>query len=128
MKAFHKQLVWPVMLARVWTHYTIGKLNLWPLFCNVCIDFFEQPNMKGHHAWIEWFSSVTMSSTDFSLPKPDLLKFIWIFTGKNHLKINISHIRNPNLPNKLCWILLINVFPTPKAHSNSFKIFSYDLI
>jgi hypothetical protein len=38
-----------------------------------------------------------MSSTDFSLPKPDLLKFIWIFTGKNHLKINISHIQNPNL-------------------------------
>jgi hypothetical protein len=26
----------------------------------------------------------------FFLPKPGFLKFIWIFSGKNHLKINIS--------------------------------------
>jgi hypothetical protein len=25
------------------------------------------------------------------------LEFIWIFTGKNHFKINIPHILNPNL-------------------------------
>jgi hypothetical protein len=25
------------------------------------------------------------------------LEFIWIFSCRNHLKINISHILNPNL-------------------------------
>ncbi len=30
--------------------------------------------------------SVTTSSTDFFLPKPGSLKFIWIFSGRNHLK------------------------------------------
>ncbi len=39
--------------------------------------------------------SVTMSSTDFS--KHGFLEFIWIFSGRNHLKINISHILNPIL-------------------------------
>jgi hypothetical protein len=31
------------------------------------------------------------------IPKPGVLEFIWIFSGRNHLKINISHILNPNL-------------------------------
>jgi len=47
-------LMWPVPLAQVWTHYKIGKLNMWTLFCNACIDIFGQPNMKGNHAWIGW--------------------------------------------------------------------------
>jgi hypothetical protein len=33
----------------------------------------------------------------FFLPKPGCLKFLWIFNSRNHLKINISHILNPNL-------------------------------
>jgi hypothetical protein len=33
----------------------------------------------------------------FFLPKPSFLEFIWILSGKNHFKINISHILNPNL-------------------------------
>jgi len=33
----------------------------------------------------------------FFFPKPDFLEFIWIFSDKNHLKINISHILNPNV-------------------------------
>ncbi len=37
-----------------------------------------------------------MSSTDFSFQKPGFLEFIWIFSDKNHLKINICHILNPN--------------------------------
>jgi hypothetical protein len=32
----------------------------------------------------------------FFIPKPGFLKFIWIFR-RNHLKVNISHILNPNL-------------------------------
>ncbi len=37
----------------------------------------------------------------FFLPKSGFLEFIWIFSGKNHLKINISHILNPNLTKKI---------------------------
>jgi hypothetical protein len=33
-------LVWCVAMAQVRTHYKIGKLKLWILFCNVCIDFW----------------------------------------------------------------------------------------
>jgi hypothetical protein len=33
----------------------------------------------------------------FFISKPDFLEFIWIFSGKNHFKINISCILNPNL-------------------------------
>jgi hypothetical protein len=77
-------LVWLVPLAQVWTHYKIGKLNMWTSFCNVCIDFFEQPNMKGKP------SSVTTFSTDFLFQYLVFLEFIWIFSGRNHLKHNIS--------------------------------------
>jgi hypothetical protein len=30
-------------------------------------------------------------------PKPGFLEFILIFSGRNHFKINISHILNQNL-------------------------------
>ncbi len=33
----------------------------------------------------------------FFLPNLGFLEFIWIFSNRNHLKINISHILNPNL-------------------------------
>ncbi len=33
----------------------------------------------------------------FFLPIPGFLEFIWIFSSKNQLNINISHILNPNL-------------------------------
>ncbi len=42
----HLVLVWPVLLAQVWTHYKIGKLNMWTLFCNVCIDFLNSQIWK----------------------------------------------------------------------------------
>ncbi len=45
--------------------------------------------LNGRHA------SVTTSWTDFSFQNL-VLEFIWIFSGKNHYKINISHILNPN--------------------------------
>jgi hypothetical protein len=46
--------------------------------------------------------------------------------SRNHLKINIFHILNPN---KFHYVMLIKIFPTtPKAHFNSSVIFSYDLI
>ncbi len=36
--------------------------------------------------------SVTTSLTDFSLPKPSFWKFIWIFNGRNHLKMMRKHM------------------------------------
>ncbi len=36
----------------------------------------------------------------FFFPKPCFLEFIWIFSGTNDLKINNSHILNPNLTKK----------------------------
>jgi len=33
-------------LAQVWTHYKIGKLNMWTLFCNVCINFLNSQIWK----------------------------------------------------------------------------------
>ncbi len=33
----------------------------------------------------------------FFLPRPGFSEFIWIFSGRNHLQINMSHTSNPNL-------------------------------
>jgi hypothetical protein len=41
--------------------------------------------------------SVTTSSTDFSFQNLVLWDLFEFSAGKNHLKINISHILNPNL-------------------------------
>ncbi len=72
--------------------------------------------------------SVATSSTDFSFQNL-FLEFIWIFSSRNHFKINISHILNPNLPNKFHYILLIKLFPTNTKGTFQFsKIFSNDLI
>jgi hypothetical protein len=91
------KLVWPVPLAKVWTHYKIGKLNMWTLFCNVCMDFLNSQTWKEIMLELNGKpSSVTTFSTDFSFQNLVFL-FIWIFSGRNHLKINISHILNPNL-------------------------------
>jgi hypothetical protein len=66
----HKKLVWPVPLAQVWTFYKIEKLNMWKLFCNVCIDFLNSQIWK--EIMLEWYnwngkpSSVPTFSTDFS--------------------------------------------------------------
>ncbi len=49
----------------------------------------------------------------FFLPKPGFLEFIWIFSRKKHLKINISHILNPNLTKEI---------PLNPAHQDLSKI------
>jgi hypothetical protein len=60
-------LVWPVPLAQVWTHYKIGKLNWWTLFCNVYISFLNSQIWKEIMLELNGKpSSVTTSSTDFS--------------------------------------------------------------
>ncbi len=48
----------------------------------------------------------------FFLPKPDCLEFISNFSNRNHLKINISHILNPNLTKQIPW---------NPAHQGSFQ-------
>jgi hypothetical protein len=58
------------MLAQVWTHYKIEKLDMWTLFCNVCIDFLNNQIWKEIMFELNGkLSSVTMSSTDFFLSK-----------------------------------------------------------
>ncbi len=64
---FSFTLVWPVTLAQVWTHYKIGKLNMWTLFCNVCIDFLNSQIWKEIMLELNGKpSSVTRFSTDLS--------------------------------------------------------------
>jgi hypothetical protein len=98
LPSFISRLVWHVPLAQVWTHYKIGKLNVWPLFYNVCNNFLNS------QIWNEIMlelngkpSSVTTSSTDFSFQNLIFGNLFWIFSGRNQLKINISHTLNPNL-------------------------------
>ncbi len=40
-------------------------------------------------------------STDFSFQNPGFWEFIWTFSRRNHFKINISHILNPNLTKQI---------------------------
>jgi hypothetical protein len=60
-------LVWPMPLAQVWTHYKIWKLNMWTLFCNVCIKFLNSQIWKEIMLELNGkTSSVITFSTDFS--------------------------------------------------------------
>jgi hypothetical protein len=119
-------------LAQVWTHYKIGKLNMWTLLCNnVHINFF---NLQ---IWNEIMlelngkpSGVTTFSTDFSLQNLVFLEFIWIFSSRNHFKIKyLSHLESKSY----------QVNSIKSSSSRSFqqhqrhipippKNFSYDLI
>ncbi len=58
------------------------------------------------------------------------LEFIWIFSGRNHLKNQyLPHFESKSYQINSIKILLIKIFATTsKAHSNSSSIFSYDLI
>ncbi len=94
-----RKLVWPVPLAQVWSHYKIGKLNMWTLFCNVCIHFLNSQIWKEIMLDLNWgeHSSVTTFSTDFSFQNLVFWNLFEISATENHFKINISHILNPNI-------------------------------
>jgi hypothetical protein len=78
-------LVWLVSLAQVWTHYKIEKLNMWTLFCNVCIDFLSTQLWKEIMFELNGkCRSVSTFSTDFSFQDLVFWNFIWIFRGRNH--------------------------------------------
>jgi hypothetical protein len=59
--------------------------------------------------------SVPTSSTNFSFQNLVFWNCIWIFSSRNHLKINISHILNPNLTES------ISLNPTHQVLSNNTK-------
>jgi hypothetical protein len=97
-------LVWPVLLAQVWNPLQASEtqhVNI--VFCNLCIHFSNSQIWKEIHAWIEWYKAfkcyhiLNWFFPSF-LPKPGFfgiyLNFQW---QKSLLKINISHIPNPNL-------------------------------
>jgi hypothetical protein len=66
LPSFIHRLVWPVSLAQVWTHHKIGKLNMWTLFYNVCINFLNSQIWKVIMLELNGKPSiVTTSSTDF---------------------------------------------------------------
>ncbi len=94
---FSFTLVWPVTLAQVWTHYKIGKLNMWTLFCNVCIDFLNSQIWKD--IMLEMNGSLqVLPPSQLIFPSKTWYFGIYLnFSGRNHFKINISHILNPNL-------------------------------
>ncbi len=64
-----------------------------------------------------------LARTQLIFPSQNLVfwNLFWIFSGKIHLKISISHILNPNLYQiNFIKILLIKIFPTtPKAHNTN---------
>jgi hypothetical protein len=67
LPCFIDRLVWPVPLAQVWTHYKIEELNMWTLFCNVCICFLNSQIWKEIMLELNGKpSSVLAFSTDFS--------------------------------------------------------------
>ncbi len=80
------ELVWHVALAQVWTHYKIRKLNVWTLFCNVCIKILNsqiwkeimlelsgKPSSLTHHV-LNWIF----------LPKPGFFGNLFVFfRGRN---------------------------------------------
>jgi hypothetical protein len=70
---------------------------MWTIFCDLCINFFEQPNMKGNH-WIEWkaFKCCYHVLNWFFLPKPGFLGIYLNFQLQKLLKDQyISHILKP---------------------------------
>ncbi len=54
------------------------------------------PTLIQHMCTWSWSGSCVHPQLIF-LPKLGFLEFIWIFRGRNHFKINFSHISNPNL-------------------------------
>jgi hypothetical protein len=75
----------------------LQNTKMWTLFCNVRINFLNSPIWKEIMLDLNGkLSSVTTFSADFSFQNLVFLEFIWIFSCRNHLKINISHILNPN--------------------------------
>jgi hypothetical protein len=81
------RLVWPLPVAQVWTHYKIGKLNMWTLFCNLCIGFLNSQIWKEVMLELNGKpSSVTTSSTDFSFQKTRFFGIYLNFQQQKSLK------------------------------------------
>ncbi len=83
---FSQILVWLVLLAQVWTHYKIEKLNMWPLFCNACIKFLNSQIWKEIMLELNGKpSSVTTSSIDFSSQNL-VFRNLFVFSAQKPLK------------------------------------------
>jgi hypothetical protein len=106
----HLVLVWPVTLAQVWTHYKIGKLNMWKLFCNVCIDFLNSQIWKEIVLKLNGkTSSVITFLTDFSFQN----LIFWNLFKFSTAEITLKSI-SPTF-----WIqILPNKFPLNHAHQD----------
>ncbi len=61
---------------QVWTHYKIGKLNMWTLFCNICIDFLNSQIWKEIMLELN-FLSLQVLPTHSQLIFPSKTWFFW---------------------------------------------------
>ncbi len=75
-----------VALAQMWTDDKIGKLNMWTLFCDACIDFLNS------QIWNEIMLELNSKPSGvyhilnwFFLPKPGFLEFILNFQQQKSL-------------------------------------------
>ncbi len=101
---FLQGLVWPVPLAQMWTCYDVWWTQNMTLFCKVYLYPIArslqqcQRHITIPSTWIEWQTFKCSNVQNwFLLPKLGFLEFIWIFSGRNHFKINICHILNSKL-------------------------------
>jgi hypothetical protein len=87
-------LVWSVTLAQVWTHYKIGKLNMWTLFCNICIDFLNIQIWKENMLELNGKPSSVLPSPWLIFPS-NILVFLGIYFNfqqqKSLLNQYLSH-------------------------------------
>ncbi len=79
--------MWPVLLAKLWTHYEIGKLHKWTLFCNVCMDILNSQIWK--QIKLELNSLQVVPSSQLIFPSKTwffeiYLNFQWQKSLKNH--------------------------------------------
>jgi hypothetical protein len=96
--------VWPVPLAQVWSHYKIGKLNMWTLFCNVCIHFLNSQIWKEIMLELNWIEVSIQVLPRSQLISPSKTWFFGIYLEFQPQKITLKSI-SPTfwiqiLPNK----------------------------
>ncbi len=85
--------MWFLSLSQMWTHYKIGKLNMWTLFCNICIAFLNNPIWKEIMLKLNGKpSSLTMFSTNFSFQN---LVFWNLFGFQWQKSLNTQYLLHP---------------------------------
>ncbi len=119
--------MWPVPVAQVWTHYKIRKLNMWTLFCHVCINFLNSQIWKGIMLELNGKPpSVTTFSTDFSFKTWFFGIYLNFQQQKLHKNQYLPHAESKSYQRNSIKSCSLRSFQQ-HAQSNSSEIFSNDL-